>query len=198
MWRRVADGGIAPHILNLGTKWGCVVSFMPQSLYFRGKIPRYPLDRGLGGPQSRSGRSAKEKNSIRTRNRTPASHLVPMWTELPRFLYLNHNMDKNGWNSPCLLILNNTTSIPVRVFCIVIMIPTVRRTFLLPSSGWISASIPHLLPFSYIHMFFKHSCFQTLAAYALLRHQVSHSYNSCQVTGHTIFWNLGHQIHTSS
>jgi hypothetical protein len=26
------------------------------------KEPRYPLDRGLGGPQSRSGRSGEEKN----------------------------------------------------------------------------------------------------------------------------------------
>jgi hypothetical protein len=28
-----------------------------------GKEPRYPLDRRLGGPQSRSGRSGEEKNS---------------------------------------------------------------------------------------------------------------------------------------
>jgi hypothetical protein len=28
----------------------------PAALYFRGKNPRYPLDRRLGGPQSRSGR----------------------------------------------------------------------------------------------------------------------------------------------
>jgi hypothetical protein len=29
-----------------------VVSFMPLPLYPRGKSPRYPLDRRLGGPQS--------------------------------------------------------------------------------------------------------------------------------------------------
>jgi hypothetical protein len=28
-----------------------------------GKEPRYPLDRRLGGPQSRSGRDGEEKNS---------------------------------------------------------------------------------------------------------------------------------------
>jgi hypothetical protein len=28
-----------------------------------GKEPRYPLDRRLGGPQSRSGRGGEEKNS---------------------------------------------------------------------------------------------------------------------------------------
>jgi hypothetical protein len=32
-----------------------VVSFTPLSLYPRGKSHRYPLDRRLGGPQSRSG-----------------------------------------------------------------------------------------------------------------------------------------------
>jgi hypothetical protein len=29
-----------------------VVSFTPMPLYLRGKSPRYPLDRGLGGSQS--------------------------------------------------------------------------------------------------------------------------------------------------
>jgi hypothetical protein len=40
-------------ILNIGTRrW--VVSFTPRSLYPRGNSPRYPLNRKLGGPQSRS------------------------------------------------------------------------------------------------------------------------------------------------
>jgi hypothetical protein len=38
-----------------------MVSFTPQPLYLRGKSPRYPLDRGLGGPQIRSGRFGEEK-----------------------------------------------------------------------------------------------------------------------------------------
>jgi hypothetical protein len=33
------------------------------SLYPQGKSPWYPLDRRLGGPQSRSGRDGGEKNS---------------------------------------------------------------------------------------------------------------------------------------
>jgi hypothetical protein len=45
------SGGIGPHILNFGTRWGRVVSFSPC----------YPLDRRLGGPQSRSGRSGEGK-----------------------------------------------------------------------------------------------------------------------------------------
>jgi hypothetical protein len=38
-----------------------VVNFTPRPLYPRGKSPRYPLDRRLGRPQSRSGRSGEEK-----------------------------------------------------------------------------------------------------------------------------------------
>jgi hypothetical protein len=37
-----------------------VVSFTPRPLYPRGKSPRYPLVRKLGGPQSRSGISGEE------------------------------------------------------------------------------------------------------------------------------------------
>jgi hypothetical protein len=40
-----------------------VVSFTPQPLYPQGKIPWYPLDGRLGGPQSRSGSGGEEKNS---------------------------------------------------------------------------------------------------------------------------------------
>jgi hypothetical protein len=45
------SGGIAPHILDLGTRWW-VVSFTPRPIY-----PR------LGGPPSRYGRGGEEKNS---------------------------------------------------------------------------------------------------------------------------------------
>jgi hypothetical protein len=55
--------GIAPRILDLGTIWRWVVSFTPQPLYPQGKSPRCPLDRRLGGPQSRSRRGDEEKNS---------------------------------------------------------------------------------------------------------------------------------------
>jgi hypothetical protein len=36
----------------------------PAALYPRGKDPRYPLDRRLGGPQSRSGQRFWEKNPL--------------------------------------------------------------------------------------------------------------------------------------
>jgi hypothetical protein len=57
------SGGIAPRILDLGTRWRWVVSFTSRPLYHKGKNPWYPLDRRLGGPQSRSGRGGEEKNS---------------------------------------------------------------------------------------------------------------------------------------
>jgi hypothetical protein len=41
-----------------------LVSFTDRPLYFRGKGPRYPLDRWLGGPQNRSGQRREEKNLL--------------------------------------------------------------------------------------------------------------------------------------
>jgi len=40
-----------------------MVSFIPWLLYPYGKSTWYPLARGLGGPQSRSGRGGEDKNS---------------------------------------------------------------------------------------------------------------------------------------
>jgi hypothetical protein len=40
-----------------------MVSFMPRPLYPQGKCLQYPLDKSLGGPQSRSGRDGEDKNS---------------------------------------------------------------------------------------------------------------------------------------
>jgi hypothetical protein len=58
-----ASGGIAPRILDSGTKCGWVVSFTPRPLYPLGKSPWYPLDRRLGGHQSHSGLGWDKKNS---------------------------------------------------------------------------------------------------------------------------------------
>jgi hypothetical protein len=55
------SGGIAPRILDFGTRWRWVASFTPRPLYSQGKSPWYPLDRRLGGPQNRSERGGKEK-----------------------------------------------------------------------------------------------------------------------------------------
>jgi hypothetical protein len=55
------SGGIAPRTPNLGNRWMRLVSFTPRPPYSQGKSPQYPLDRWLGGPQSRSGRGNEEK-----------------------------------------------------------------------------------------------------------------------------------------
>jgi hypothetical protein len=57
--------------LDLGTSCRWVVCFMPQPLYPRGKSPRYPLDRRLGGPQNRSGWHGEEKILAPTGTPTP-------------------------------------------------------------------------------------------------------------------------------
>jgi hypothetical protein len=57
------SGGIAPLILDLGTRWRWEVNCMPRPLHPQGKSPWYPLDRRLRGSQNRSGRAGEEKNS---------------------------------------------------------------------------------------------------------------------------------------
>jgi hypothetical protein len=69
-WRRMGSGCIDPHFLDLGTSWRWVVSFTSRPLY-----PRYPVNRRLGGPHSRSGRRGKEKilHPSGTRTQIPRS-----------------------------------------------------------------------------------------------------------------------------
>jgi hypothetical protein len=66
------SGGIAPLILNFGTRRRRVVSFTPRPRHPEGMNPRYRLDRRLGGPQSRSGRRGKEKQSLPLRESNPS------------------------------------------------------------------------------------------------------------------------------
>jgi hypothetical protein len=70
------SGCIDPHFLDLGTSWRWVVNFTLRPLYPRGKSPRYPLDRKLGGPQSRSGRFGEEKILDPTWTGTPTPSVV--------------------------------------------------------------------------------------------------------------------------
>jgi hypothetical protein len=55
------SGCIYLRFLDLGTSWRRVVSLKPRSLYPQRKSPRYPLDRKLGGPQSRAEQRGEEK-----------------------------------------------------------------------------------------------------------------------------------------
>jgi hypothetical protein len=58
-WR----GMLLHAFFDLGARRRWVVSFMLRPLYHQGKSHWYPLDRSLGGPQSRSGPCGEEKNS---------------------------------------------------------------------------------------------------------------------------------------
>jgi hypothetical protein len=60
----------------------------PAALYPRGKDPRYPLDRKLGGPQSRLDAEARRKILCLHRGPNPGRPVrsQTMLSELPRFL----------------------------------------------------------------------------------------------------------------
>jgi hypothetical protein len=60
-WRRMGEWRYSSTIIDLSIRWRWVFSFTPRPLYPRGKRPRYPLDRRLAGPQSRSERCVAEK-----------------------------------------------------------------------------------------------------------------------------------------
>jgi hypothetical protein len=88
------SGGIAPRILDLGTRWRGVVSFTLQPLYLQGKSPWYPLNRRLDEPQSRSGRGGEDKDfpatagnrTVELRLSSPLLSAVP--TKLSRLCYV--------------------------------------------------------------------------------------------------------------
>jgi hypothetical protein len=66
---------VNPCFNELGRSWKWVVSFRSRPLYSRGKNSRYPLDRRLGGSQSRSKWCGEENilHPTRTRTSTPRS-----------------------------------------------------------------------------------------------------------------------------
>jgi len=49
--------------INLDTRWRWVITFMPRPPYSRSKDPQYHMDRRMGEPDSRSGRSGKGRRS---------------------------------------------------------------------------------------------------------------------------------------
>jgi len=58
-----------------------MVSFTHQKLYPGGKEPQYPLDRRLGGPQSRAGRGGEEKNSQLPPGIEPPNSVASSYTD---------------------------------------------------------------------------------------------------------------------
>jgi hypothetical protein len=98
VWR---SGCIDPHFLDLGISWRWVDSSTARPLYPRGKSPWYPLDRWLGGSQSRFGRRGEEKilDSTEIRNLThsvvqPVASryadcaILPLQTRIASLLFL--------------------------------------------------------------------------------------------------------------
>jgi hypothetical protein len=67
----------------LGTRWRWVVSFTLQTLYPRGNSPRYPLDRRMGGHQSRSGSCGKKETLALPGNEPPPSSVAQSLYRLP-------------------------------------------------------------------------------------------------------------------
>jgi hypothetical protein len=85
------SGGIAPHILNLDTRWRWVVSFTTRPLNL-GERRRYALDKRLGGPQSRSGRGGEGKKCLLCPCRE--SNLGPDPTMLAGLLKINIDLTR--------------------------------------------------------------------------------------------------------
>jgi len=81
--------GTVPSI-NIGDRWRWVVSFTPQPLYPWGTDPRYPLNRRLSGPHSRSGHGEEKTSQPRRKSNPncPARSLVAIPTEPSRLLLL--------------------------------------------------------------------------------------------------------------
>jgi hypothetical protein len=90
-WRSIEEWWYSSTILDLGGRWGWGFSFRPLPFYPRGKSLRYPLDRRLGGPQSRSGQRGEEKKSYIVWNPTQALQPFAMSTPL---LSLRHIHEK--------------------------------------------------------------------------------------------------------
>jgi hypothetical protein len=92
--RRARGGGIAPCILNFCTRWKLVVSF----------APRHPLERSLGGPQSRYRSCTEEIVSSPCREsnldpRLPASYPIHyvdqvIWTPSFKLLFLGNFVNR--------------------------------------------------------------------------------------------------------
>jgi hypothetical protein len=87
-----------------------VVSFTHRPLYSQGKSPWYPLDRKIGGPQSRCGRDGEEKNSqpppeIEPSNSDPVLKKI-VW-EVVNWIHLAQ--DTYQWRS----IMNTVVNLPI-------------------------------------------------------------------------------------
>jgi hypothetical protein len=110
------SGGIAPYILNLGTRWKSVVTFTPRPLYLWCKNHRHSSDRRLSGPQSWSGRGGEEKkfHHCLRRELIPGSPTCSLFTILTRIYRLTEYNIKNEENKKSMCFVSLTfLSVPV-------------------------------------------------------------------------------------
>jgi hypothetical protein len=75
-WRHMGKWRYGSTIDDLGTTWVLVVSLTPLTPNHLGNSPRYPLDRRLDAPQSRSGLYGEEEKLSPAGNRTSAAQPV--------------------------------------------------------------------------------------------------------------------------
>jgi hypothetical protein len=77
------SGGIAPRIVDLGTRWRWVVSFTTRPLNPQGKNPWCPLYRRLGGPWTRWWREKFPTHAgTRTPNHPTCSPVLYHWARV--------------------------------------------------------------------------------------------------------------------
>jgi hypothetical protein len=112
-WTHMGKSIYRSLILDLGTSCRWALSFTPLSLYSRGKSPLLPLDRRLGGPQSRSERYGEVKILDPIGSRIPSPSVVhPVNQSLYRLSYrdscfmLAHS--SKSYTSHCCVIVLQT------------------------------------------------------------------------------------------
>jgi hypothetical protein len=107
-WRYMRAWRYSSTILDLSTRWRWVVSFMHRPLYSQGMRARCPVDRRLGGLQSRVRYCGEDKNLLPLPGieRWPSSpQSVTIVTEVSRLhvmAYAAENYEGDEW-SPCAL-----------------------------------------------------------------------------------------------
>jgi len=72
---------IAPHILNLGTRWRRQHAVTPRPLYLQGQKPQYSSNRRTVGPQNRSGDFVDRKTKRVSETRSSSFFKVKGWTD---------------------------------------------------------------------------------------------------------------------
>jgi hypothetical protein len=88
------SGGIAPHILDLGTRWRRVVSFTLRPLYPQVKSPRYPLG-GWVDPRGGLNTVVKRKIPSPRRDSNPDHPIVQPSQSVYRLSYPDEHVISN-------------------------------------------------------------------------------------------------------